>query len=170
MAAKQIIELGPDSFVGNVGELDCCHAREQLPTQMRAASGAGRAECDLAGLSLRERDQLLDRSRWQGRMCDQCKCRRADEANRRKISPRIVAEIGINRGRDRQGPWISQSQRVAVRCTFCDLAHRYRATATAAVLHDDLLTQALAHLLGNGPPHYVGAATSCERHNQCDWS
>src|SRR6476660_2306900 len=100
MTAQQIVDGGRNPFLRDMGELDGGHARKQFATQMRASTGAARAVIQLAGLSLRECYQLLNRSRRHGRMRDQSEWRRADEAYRGKIRAGIIAEVGVDRGCD----------------------------------------------------------------------
>ena len=104
---------GAGALVGHVVDLDARHAGEQLGGEMHARAGAGRAEGQLAWLLLGQRNQLGDRPRRHGRMHQHDIAARCDQADRREVLARVVADIGIERRIDRKRAGGDQ-QRVAV--------------------------------------------------------
>ena len=67
MAAEQIVGERRRALVGDDGDVDAGHRLEQLAGEIAAGAGRRRAEIELAGLLLRERDQVGDRFRRERR-------------------------------------------------------------------------------------------------------
>ena len=91
-----------------------------------------------------------------------------DQADRREILARVVADIGIERRIDRERAGAAEHERVAVGRGLRDRARRDRAAGAAAVLDHDLLAERLAHLLGDDARHHVVAAAGRVGHDQRD--
>ena len=135
---------------------------------MNAAADPGRRVVQLAGLALRERDQFGDRFRLDVRIDQHDQRAGGDQADRREILARVVADIGVERRIDRERAGAAEAERVAVGRGFRDLARRDRAARPALVLDHDLLAERLAHLLGDDARHHVVAAAGRIRHHQRD--
>ena len=91
-----------------------------------------------------------------------------DQADRREILARVVADIRIERRIDRVRAGAAEAERVAVGRGLRDLARRDRAAGAALVLDHDLLAERLAHLLGDDARHHVVAAAGGVRNDQGD--
>ena len=126
------------------------------------------AKSSLPGCCLGQRDQLRDRLRRHRRMHQHDSALGGDQADRRKILARVIADIGIERRIDRKRAGAADHQRVAVGLGLRDLARRDGAAGAAAVLDDDLLAERLAHLVGDDARDGVVAAAGRIGHDQRD--
>ena len=168
MAADKIGERRGAALVGNVGELDGRHMGEQLGAEMDAAADAGGGVIELAGLALGERDQLGDAFR-RHRGIDQDRQRAGgDQADGGKILARIVTDIRVERGIDRERAGAAEAERVAVGLRARDLAGRDAAAGAAAILDHDLLAERRAHPVGDDARHGVVAAARRVGNDQGD--
>src|SRR5262245_14282294 len=136
------------ALVRNVCELDAGHGRETFGAEMDAAACAGGGIIEFAGLRLRERDQLANGMDRQRRMHANDERAGGDEADRREIPARIVADIVVERRIDRERAGAAEPECVAVGRCLGDLTGGDAAARAAAILDDDLLAERLAHLLG----------------------
>ena len=92
---------------------------------------------------------------------------RRDQADRREILARVVADVGIERRVDRKRARRDQ-KRVAVGRGLGDLARRDGAAGAAAVLDHDGLAEPRAHPLGDDARDHVVAAAGRVGHDQRD--
>ena len=92
---------------------------------------------------------------------------RRDQADRREILARVVADVGIERRIDRERARRDQ-KRVAVGLGLRHLARRDGAAGAAAVLDHDGLAEARAHPLGDDARDHVVAAAGRVGHDQRD--
>ena len=166
--ADQVGQRRRRTLVGNVGQLHARHRGEQFGAEMDAAADARGRIIQLAGIALGERDQLGDRFRRNGGVHQHDQRAGRDQADRREILARVVADIRIERRIDRVRAGAAEAERVAVGRGLRDLARRDRAARAALVLDHDLLAERLAHLLGDDARHHVVAAAGRIRDDQRD--
>ena len=125
-------------------------AGKQLGRQMVDGADAGRGELECRPGLAHESYQLGDRLRGQRRVRNQDRGCRGDEADRREILARIVADVGKEVRPAREIRRIGEQQRVAVRRAPCELPGRDGAgAAAAAIFHHHLLAEGLAQLVGD---------------------
>jgi hypothetical protein len=141
-----------------VGHLDPRHVGEELGAEVDAAAAAGGGIVDLAGLVLRERNELRQRLCRQRRIDEHDERARRDEADRRKILARVVADIGIEGRIDGERSGATEAERIAVGRRARHLPGRDRAAGAAAVLDHDLLAERRSHGIGDDARHGVVAA------------
>ncbi len=138
--------------------------QEHFHEQMVRRRGAGGAVAHLAVLAFDERDQLRQRRRADVRVGDQRELRRADQADRREVLHRVVGQLLVDAGPDRQRRHRREKQRVAVGRRFA----RPRCAAITVPAPTRLSTMtgrlSLSCKLGRQQPHQdVGAAAGRER-------
>lgn len=100
MPAQQIGQRRSGAFIRNMHELDAGGMGEIFAGDMADRACAGGAEIDLAGVGLGISDQFGDGFHGEGRVHHQRIGRVADQADRRKILARIVADVFIQRSTD----------------------------------------------------------------------
>ena len=135
---------------------------------MAGGAGAGRAEIDLAGIGFRISNKFGDGLGRKRRIDHQRIRRVADQADRREILARVVADILVERGADRQRAGIAQHQRVAVGFAFGDRLGADRAAGARTVVDHDLLAKQFTHLVGDATADHRSAAARRERNHQRD--
>ncbi len=168
VAADQIGERRRAAAIGHVRELDAAHHLEQHGAEMDAAADAGGGVVELARILLGERDQLRDAACRQIRVDQHDQRAGADQADRREVLARIVADVLVERRVDRQRAGPADDQGVAVGRGLGDRPRRGRAAGAGAVLDHDLLAERLAHLLGRDAREQIVAAAGRVRHDQGD--
>jgi hypothetical protein len=124
---------------------------------MIAARVAGGSVIELAGILLRERDQLLERARRHARVQHEDVRRDGELRDRREIALDVVARLLVERHVRGVGA-AADEQRVAVGRRARDVFRRDVAAAAGPVLDDDGGAQELAQLQRGRPGHEIGAA------------
>ena len=168
MAAEQIGQRRAGALVGNMHQRDAGGAGEIFAGDVAGGAGAGRAEIDLAGIGLGVGDQLGDGFGRKRRMHHQRIRRVADQADRRKILARIVADVLVERRPDRERAGIAEHQRVAVGLALRDRLGADGAAGAGPVVDHDLFAEQFAHLVGDAAADDRGAAARRERNHQRD--
>ena len=102
MAGDHVGERGRAALVGNVRHLDAGHALEQLPIEMVGRSGPARCERQLAGIVLGIGHELGHRMHRQGRRHHEDERDPAAERDRDEILDRIVRQLLVHGGADRE--------------------------------------------------------------------
>ena len=118
----------------------CC--LNSSPARCCGVAGAGRAEGELAGLALRQRDQLLQRVRLDRRMADDQVRAEDGVGDRREVLDRVVVQLLVDERRDGVHVGV-HDQRVAVGRGARHVVGADQPAAAGAVL-DDHLAEALA--------------------------
>ena len=153
--------------IGNVQHVDAGLDLEQFHREVVGRAVAGRGVTDVAGLRLRERDQLFKRLRREFRIDHHHHRNGAEQRHRREVLDRIEGQLGVERRRDRDRAW-RQQQRVAV---GRGLRHRIGAEIAAGaglVLHHHRLAEALAEFSADKARERVGGAAGGERNHEGD--
>ena len=135
---------------------------------MARRAGAGRTEIDLAGIGLGVRNQFSDGFRRERGIHHQRVRRIADQADRREILARIVADALVERGPDRERAGVTQHQRVAVGLALGDRAGADSAAGAGAVVDHDLFTEQLTHLVGDAAADDRGRAARRKGNDERD--
>ena len=166
--AEQIGQRRPGALVGDVHQRDPCGAGKIFAGDVARGAGAGRAEIDLAGIGFCIGNQL-GHGLCRKRRIDHQRVRSvADQADRRKILARIVADILVERRPDRERAGIAEQQRVAVRIALRHGLGADRAAGAGPIVDHNFFTEQFAHLVGDAAAHDRGAATRRERNHQRD--
>ena len=151
----------------NVLNPDAGRKPEPFAVHVGGAASAGRTEEHLAGLRLRERNQLLYRPDAEGRRNDQYVGAVSEHGHSCEVLGGIVRKLRLYRRRHgKRGR--SREQGIAVSGGFGDDAGSYGAAGSGPVINHDRLAEALAHL---GPHHAgegIGRAAGAERHHDPD--
>ena len=119
------------------------------------------------GFCFAERDQLGERVHAEARAHQQHRGRIRDAADLHEVAHRIVGQLRIDRGRDRQRD-VGEQQRVAVRLRAHDRLRAGGAARAAAVLDDDRLAELLGQFVGEQPRRDIGEGAGRERHDDAD--
>jgi hypothetical protein len=106
------------------------------------------------GFCLPERDQLGKRAHAEAGAHHQQRRRIRDAADEGEVAQRIVGELGIDRGRDRQRD-VGKKERVAVGFRARDRLRAGRASTAAAVLDHHRLTKLLGQFGREQPRRHV---------------
>ena len=162
------VSAGPGALVGNMHQRDAGGAGEIFAGDVARGAGAGRAEIDLAGIGLGIGDQFGDGFGRKRRIHHQRIRRVADQADRRKILARIVADVLVERRPDRERAGVAEHQRVAVGLAFGDRLGADGAAGAGAVVDHDLFAEQLAHLVGDAAADDRGRAARRKRNHQRD--
>ena len=124
---------------------------------VRRGADARRAVGELAGLLLRERDELGERLRRHRRIDDQDVGRGRGERDRREILDRVVGHLLVEHGIERQRARRHQ-EGVAVGRGARDALDADHVAGAGAVLDEELLLERLGEMLGHDARDDVGAA------------
>ncbi len=111
------------ALVGDVRHLRACQLTEERRAQVRRRTVARRGVVELAGILLRGSDQVGHRADAGGGVDRQHQRRRRHLGDGDEIA-RLVPQLGIQRGIDRNAAWTRDQQRVAVRRRLGDDAPR----------------------------------------------
>ncbi len=154
------------ALVGNMNIVQAGALIEQFRTDMAAAAGAGRAELQWMA-ALRQRNELLERSRLHGRMDDEHHRKGGDQRNRLEVGDDV--EIHVLE-QERQGQEVERRDhhRIAVGRRLRDVARAEEAARTGAIFHDHRLLETGLELVGEQARQRVGRATRRERHDVPD--
>ena len=156
------------ALVGNVHEVDLGGVLQHLHRQVRRGAVAGRGVVQLAGLALRERDELGQVARLHLRIDDQQVRRDRHQRDRREIRDRVVRKLRIRAGRDRVGAGRAERQRVAVGRRLGRGVGADRAAGARPVLDDHGLAEPLAQPLRHDAGDDVGRAARREADDELD--
>ena len=107
-------------------------------------------------------DQLLQRVRRRRLLGDHDDRIGVDQADRREIVERVVAQVGIERHGRRMGPRVREHHRMAVGRRCGDARRAGRAAGAGDVLDQHRLAEIPGDRLGDNARHHVGAATRRE--------
>ena len=155
-----------DGLVGRMLHLDAGGPRQHFAGEMGDRAEARGAEPVFAGVGFRQRHEFgpVPRTQSLGEGDDQ------DRGREPRDGDEVVGIVGHLScgGRDRHDRGRRQEQRVAVGRCRRDHLRADAARGAGLVLHDDLLTERCAHLLGIEAGHLIGRAAGPVGHDQAD--
>ena len=166
LARDQIGHCKRGAAIGNMRHPDPGLAVEQLGEEMIGGADTRRAVVQFAGLAFGERYELLHGFDAKLRIDHHDVRIGGGHRDRREILQRIVRQLFIDGGVDRDRSGLAEQQRVAVGLGFVDEIGADDRTGTAAVLDHDRLPDRLADPFGNDARDRVGAAAGGVGHDQ----
>ena len=166
MPADQVVHRRPGALVRHMHDVDARHHFQQLAAEMRRCAVAPRRVVELAGLRLRERDELLQRFRRHLRVRHQNHRRGRKQADRHEVLERVVGQRLEARVHGDRG--VGHHQRVAVGRCLRDRVHADDAAPARPVLDHQRLAERLADQRLDDAREIIGAAARAERHHQAD--
>ena len=140
---------------------------EQLDRIVGEAAGAAGAVVELAGMGLGVGDELGHRLHRQVLLDDDDLRDRADDADRREVPDRIVADL-LDEGCDRDGADAADAEGVAVRRRVGDGLRADDAAGARAVVDDDGLAQCRLDIARGHPADEIGVAAGRVGHDEGD--
>ena len=167
LPADRVADRGRGALVRRAEHHDSGVELEQLGRVVRGGAVAGRGIGVLVGLGLELRHQVPDiLHRYVGRR-DHQRRRVADQADRREVGDRVVAQL-LQRGIHRVRGDVAEHQGMAVGRGTADELARDRTVGACPVVDDHRLAEQRPELLGDGARHRVVAATGRGRHDDRD--
>ena len=160
----EVGERGRRAAIAHIGHFEAGALEKQRHQEIARAAGPAAAGIgELFFLRFHIGDEFRDGPRRKFRIHDQHLRRHAEQADRRKVLHRVVADLG-DRGEDGDDGRARPQQRVAIRGRAGDRLGREDAVAADAVFDHELLAERLAQARGGEPAHHVDIAARCERH------
>ena len=135
---------------------------------MARGADAGRAEVELAGLRLGQRDKLLQRLGLDLRIDDDQHRHVGDVGDGNERGLDVERHLRIEELIGREDAGRRHQQRVAVGRSLGDRIGADIAARARAVLDDDRLAERLRHLVADRARQHVGEAAGGERRDQLD--
>ncbi len=151
-----------------MNDVDCGPLLEHFADHVRRRAVARRSEVDLAGVGLGVGNELGDRVHRQLRIGDQEIGAGREQCDRREILDRVIADVGVDRGSDREGRGVAEHQRIAVGFGACGRFGADGAARPGTIVDDDALIKTDRQLLGGEACHGVGRPAGGERHDHLD--
>ena len=142
VAGHHVVERRPAAPIGDMLDVGAGHALEQLHVDVMRRAHAARGVAELAGLGFREPDQIGDAGDRQRRIDHQHERDRGDQRDRGEILDRIVRQLLVDGGIERQRRARRREQGVAVGRRARDIGGAGRGALAGAVLDDEGLAQA----------------------------
>src|SRR6266849_6561427 len=166
LMADEIIHSRRGAPIGHMDDVDLGAGAEQLAGEMRHAARAGRPVVDGARLRFGKGDQFLhigDRYSGGG---DQELRYPGDEGDRGEILERIIENLLLQGGADRQRAGAGDRDRITIRLGLRHVIGAERARGAGAVVDDDQLPEQLLHLLAEHPADDVVRSARRKGYNE----
>src|SRR5262245_59878517 len=120
-------------------EIEAEGEAERFADKMSRRPGSRRCVAILAGISLDERNELLERVRRYRRMNGDYQSCNNRERNHIEVLSELIRDLAVQRGIDHIAR-IDHQQRVSIGSHSCHPAHGYIAAATTHILDVELLS------------------------------
>src|SRR5713101_925206 len=170
LAGDQVGDRRTGALVGHVNDVGPGLQLEILHGDVGRATVSRRAVEELPGVRARVGDELRGGVHGKRRVHDEDIRDVRYERYRREAFERVVAEIGVKPGVDRERADVPDENGVAVGGRFCCGLRADRAARAAAVLDDDLLLERLGELQRERAPENIVRAARRERNDHADGS
>ena len=166
LVAHHIVDHRRRALVGHVHDLGAAGVGEHLQRQVRNAADAGRAHRHRLRVGLRALDEIGRIHSRVGRIDHEHGGVVDHPRDRREVARRIVGQVLVQRRADGHGADAGQEQHRAVARRLGHVGRGDIAVGAGLVLHDHLLLEFLAQLLGQHAAHQVHRAARREGDDQ----
>src|SRR6266404_409506 len=166
LMTDEIVHGRRGAAIGHMDDVDLGTGAKQLAGEMRHAARAGRPVVDGAGLRFGKGDQLAhigDRDRGGG---DQQLRHPGDEGDRREILERIIENLLLQGGADRQRAGARDRDGVTIRLGLSHIIGPERTARAGTIVDDDQLPEQLLHLLAKDASDDVVRPARREGYNE----
>ena len=166
MAAGAVGEAPDGRAVAHGRARDAGEVPEQRGADVLAGAVAGRGVVEVRRIGTRIANDVRERARRQIITRDQRVREGGGKPDRDEIPFRIVRQIGVETGREREIGRCAEQHRVAVGLGLRDGVGADHRAAAGTVLHDHRLSEQRRQWLAHRARHHVEAAAGRLRHDQ----
>ena len=154
--AIRSLHRGRRAAIRHMGDLDAGRMHEHREPEMAGGADAGRAEIELAGLRLGERDELRERLRLDLGIDHHQHRHLGDVGDRDERGLRVERHLGVEERIGGEDAGRRHQQRVAVGRGLGDRTRAGVAAGAGAVLDHDRLAERFRHLVADRARQHIG--------------